>query len=302
MAKPPPHLRMLRPTLLGEPWLMNQGITTTVMCVQGEWPIIYCVDYINKVERYIEMYNPITGDEEAQVCRFPLKDIITGIDTCTIQQRDYIALASQNLQQYSQVQLWPFPLTWKPMIVWMGDFGTCGTIFFYEGKLYMANKTEECIMEFDASTTDLLPTGHTISTDIPGSDFVQSFIVTRLQGKEGKPKIMVIQYRNYENESGVVCMDMRGQHLWTIVNLPLEGLIMQPSDLCADERGNIFAADPQNDRVILIKEDLSIHTLIRTPDQVRALAWCEAAQQLYVCTFNKKKTLMLFARFRLAEM
>ena len=280
---------------------MNMGITTTVMCVQGEWPIVYCVDYLSNVQRYIEMYNPVTGDEESQVCRFLSKDIITGITTCTIQNRDYIALASKNLQQFSQIQLWPFPLTWEPMIVWMGDFETCGTIFFYEGMLYMANKPEDYVMEFDASTTDLVPTGLTLSTDIPSLDFVQSLLVTRQQGKEGKPKIVVIQYRDFNNESAILCMDMKGQHLWTIIDMPLEGIIMQPSDLCADKKGNIFAGDPMNNRVILIKEDLSIHTLIHTPEQVRCMDWCEAVQQLYVCTFNKKKTLMMFARFRLDE-
>ena len=297
----PSRPRTLRPKLLGEPWLMKMGITSTVMCIQGDKPIIYCVDYLNNVERYLEVFNPVTGDEEDMVCRLPLKDIITGITTCKIDNQDYIVVSSKNLQQYSEIELWPYPLTWKPTCGWMGDFETCGTVCVFEGKLYMANKTEECVMEFHTSSTELVPTGLTLSTDIPKIDFVQSMCVTRLQSKAGKPKIIVLQYRDYKNESAMLCMDFKGEHLWTIIDLQLDGMVLQPSDLCTDHRGHIFAGDPNSNRVIMIKEDLTIETLIRTPEQVRCMDWCDEAQQLYVCTFNKQKTHMMFARFQLDE-
>ena len=291
----------LRAKILGEPWLMRMGITSTVMCIQGDKPIIYCVDYLNNVKRYLQMFNPITGDEEYEIFNFPMKDSLMGITTCKIQDTDYIVVSQNNVQQYSEIQLWPYPLIQKPICAWVGDYNTCGTVCVFEDKLYMANKTEDCVMEFYTTNPELVPTGLTLSTDIRVVEFVQSMCVTRLWNKEGNPKIIVIQYRDYKNESGIICMDFKGEHLWTIIDLPLDGIPLQPSDLCTDHKGNIFAGDPNNDRVILIKEDLTIETLIKTPEQVRCMDWCEESQQLYVCTFNKKKTVMMVARFRLDE-
>ena len=113
-------------------------------------------------------------------------------------------------------------------------------------------------------------------------------------------KRFFIQYRNQKEESVVVVKNFRGQHLWTSENLIYEGKVLQPTDLCTDNNGHVFAADPMNNRVFVMSEDPVAHLLIETTGPIGCIAWCDVRQQLHVVHGNREETAQVCARFTIS--
>ena len=221
-----------------------------------------------------------------------------------------IAVSTQNTDDsWSTIELYNYPVLpvklgyqdEQPARVLGGQYDTCGNIYDFEGHLYRVNSVRENIEEIDVSRVPAGPTGTRVSTDIAGLKHVENFCVTRR--KDGR-KIVVFQYENFDNESVIECMDFRGQHLWRVEKQLVDNQIFSPTDICTDHRGQIFAADPDNNRVIVINEDGPIHTMVSVPGPIVGIVWSDKVQQLYVVHMDKDdkdKDITLFARFSITS-
>ena len=105
--------------------------------------------------------------------------------------------------------------------------------------------------------------------------------------KEGGEKVIVLQYLADAGwcNSIVKGITFQGQKLWRFGGLhssPIKGSLFQPFSICADQKGNIIAAEQESNRVMVIRKDRSLQTLLLASGRVGCIAWCDQAQKLYV--------------------
>ena len=137
-------------------------------------------------------------------------------------------------------------------------------LHFFDGKLLVSSWGT--ILEFHIDVASLQPTGHQIPV---GSDVSKVRSMCGLMWQE--TKAVVAQYEDKRGYYTVSCVAFTGTKLWQLGGLngaQLDGTLFLPDDVCTDEKGHIFAADPASMRVVVIFDDLKMQTLFRAPGRV----------------------------------
>ena len=109
------------------------------------------------VTKYIAIYNPETGMEEKVIFQLGAHDIIAGLIGFKIDFIPYLAVATRNLKDYSEIKLFG-DLFSDPITSFISGYYSCGVLHYYEGFLYLASKSDKAILELDVTNFPFTPT------------------------------------------------------------------------------------------------------------------------------------------------
>ena len=294
-----PSQKTLKALPCGKPWFLRESYKVYGrMCIYGT-KLIFCGTDTDVFSSFIDIYNVDTHKREASSCFIRPGDIVSGLCIVKMEGVPYIAISTENsfefLRQH-RFELWSFPSS-KPYYSYTTNPNTFTVIHSFDGTLLIANELEKTIHEFNVRSTPFKSTGLTIPTGFSMLYCVQSMCVL----KEADEKRLVIQYVGGGNDSEIKCLDYRGRQLWKMSDSPLDGRSFQPLGICTDGNGNIFSSEQDSNRVVVIKEDLSLQTLIHAPGKVWCVTWCDVTNRLYVLHSNERQTRMVISEFQIAE-
>ena len=240
-----------------------------------------------KSGRLLDVYNPETFDKERTVTMVGEQFNIAGLCALTIENAQFVAVSIHSMpigSKPSRVELWAVPIpARKPVYTFTNSRAMYGPICFSEGKLLIRNEGRGTLDELDASSIPFTPTGARIPTGIVLPSSVQSMCLVR----KNNEKHIVLQYLKDEGweDSRIKCINYEGQEMWKLEDLDASHLgerPFQPYGICVDEEGNIYSAEQESDRVVVIKKDLTIQTLLNAPGSVSCIGWSDHYQSLYV--------------------
>ena len=236
--------------------------------------------------RLLDVY-PETFEKERTVTMVEEKLNIAGLCVLTIENAQFVAISIHSIiaqSRPSRVELWAFPIpAGKPVYTFTNSRAMYGPMCFSEGKLLIRNEGRGTLDELDASSIPFRPTGARIPTGNAFPSRVQSMCLIR----KNNDKQIVLQYLRDDGweDSRIKCINYEGQELWQLGGLDaphLDGRRCQPYGICVDEEGNIYSAEQESNRVIVIKRDLSVQVLLNAPGSVSCVVWCDQTQKLYV--------------------
>ena len=249
--------------------------------------------------RFLDTYNPVTFEKESTVVRVEETFGISGFCTLTIDNSLLLAVAVNcvPIEKFlSRLELWSFPNpTEKPVYTQKGIYGP---MCISEGKLLIVNGLHLTVEELDISSLPLRQTNVRVQTGITFPGSVQSICLIENNGE----KQIVLQYLKdlgWE-DSRMKCINYQGEEIWHLGGLDapnLDGRSFQPYSICTDDEGNIYTAEQESKRIVLIKRDLSIQVLFDAPDRVGCIAWCNKTQKLYVVYDILEDVQMAIARY-----
>ena len=84
------------------------------------------------------------------------------------------------------------------------------------------------------------------------------------------------------SDSYIKCIDYQGQELWKFGKCLPDGSSFHPYSICTNHKGNVFVADPWEQQVVIIRKNLELQILFKTPGQIQRITWCDQTQKLYV--------------------
>ena len=233
------------------------------------------------------MYNPVTFEKERTVTVAEEKFNVAGLCALTIANAQFVAVSIHSIPIRShpgRIELWAFPNpAKKPVYTFTKSKAMFGSIFFSEGKLLVHNDEKGTLDELDVSSIPFSPTGVSISTGIALPSSTQSMCLIT----SGNEKQIVLQYLKDDGweDSRIKCINYEGQELWQLGGLDaphLDGTPFQPYGICVDEEGNLYSAEQESNRVVVIKRNQTIQTLFHAPGSVSCVGWCDQTQKLYV--------------------
>ena len=173
---------------------------------------------------------------------------------------------------------------------------------FSEGKLLIENGRWKTIEEMDVSSRPVKWTQLSIPTGInfPGS--LCSMYATR----NNEERLIVMQYFKDDGweDPKVNCINFQGQKLWQFGGhgTPLlEGIKYLPSSICIDNDGNVYTAERNTNRIIVIKKNSpNPEILFCARGRVGCIDWCNQSQKLYVAYDIKEGVLMAIQAYDIA--
>ena len=254
--------------------------------------------------KFIDVYNPVTFEKENTVCRIEENFAIGAFCSLTIENSLLLAVSiiSVPINKYpSRIELWPFPVSSRnPIYTFTIGSEMYGPMCYFEGRLLIWNEGRGTLDELDASSIPLRPTGLRVPTGILSSGSVQSMCLIT----NNSEKHIVLQYLKDEGweDSRIKCINFEGQELWKVGGLDaprLDGIPFQPYGICVDEEGNLYSAEQESDRVVVIKKDLTIQTLFCAPSRVGCVGWCDETQELYVVYDISEREQMAVAGYKI---
>ena len=237
--------------------------------------------------RLLDVYNPETFEKERTVTMVGEQFNIADLCALTIENARFVAVSIQSMpidSNPSRVELWAFPIpSTKPVYTFTEKDAKYGPMCFSESKLLIRNEGRGTLDELDASSIPFRQTGVSIPTGFALPSSLQSMCLIR----KNYEKQIVLQYLKDEGweDSRIKCINYEGQEMWNLGDLNaarLDGIPFQPYGICVDEEGNIYSAEQDSNRVIVIKRDLSVQVLLNAPGSVSCIGWCDQTQKLYV--------------------
>ena len=253
--------------------------------------------------RLLEVYNPVTFEKERTVTVAEEKFNVAGLCALTIANAQFVAVSIHSIPIRShpgRIELWAFPNpAKKPVYTFTKSKAMFGSIFFSEGILLVHNDEKGALDELDVSSIPFSPTSVSISTGIALPSSIQSMcLITSVNEKQ-----IELQYLKDDGweDSRIKCINYEGQELWRLDAPRLDGTPFQPYGISADEEGNIYSAEQESNRVVVIKKDLTIQTLFRVPSSVGCVGWCDQTQKLYVVYDILRREQMAIAGYKITE-
>ena len=249
--------------------------------------------------RFLDVYNPVTFEKESTVVRAEETFGIAGFCTLTIENSLLLAISVNcvPIEKFlSRLELWPFPNPAKKPVY--TQKGLYGPMCVSEGKLLIWNTLDGTVDELDISSLPLRRTSVRVRSGIAFPGSVQSMCLIENNGE----KQIILQYLKGVGweDSIMKCINYQGEELWHLGGLEapnLDGRSFQPYLICTDDEGNIYTAEQESKRIVLIKRDLSIQVLFDAPDRVGCIAWCNKTQKLYVVYDILEDVQMAIARY-----
>ena len=235
---------------------------------------------------FLDVFDP--GERKKEVELFRLTEEFTASDYCVLKvgHSHYLLvliLSVPNGRNRSRMELWSQPGKSSKLIHTLPNPTDYSALCICEDKLLFSSEITKTIDEFKVDTIPFKPTGLRIPSGVhfPGS--MQTMCVL----KEGREKVIAVQYLADEgwSDSIIKGINFQGHKLWQLGGLgssPFDGTIFQPFGICTDQKGNIFAAEQESNRVMVIRKDRSLQTLLLGPGRVGCIAWCDQSQKLYV--------------------
>ena len=269
----------------GQPHYLESNMEYSALCFHQGKLLMSGFQPLIESGRLLEVYNPVSFEKERTVTMVEEKFNIAGLCALDIENAQFVAVSIHSIlaidSRPSRIELWAFPIpAKKPIYTFTKRKAMFGPICFSEGKLLIHNENKGILDELDANSIPFSPTGVNISTGIAIPSSLQSMcLITNDNEKQ-----IVLQYLKDDGweDSRIKCINYEGQELWQLEAPHLDGTPFQPYGICADEEGNIYSAEQESNRVVVIKKDQTIQTLFHAPGSVSCVGWCDQTEKLYV--------------------
>ena len=258
---------------------------------------------------------------------FSSSSIVYGPCVCYTDTGKYIAVAIQRCNEFSEPsdrypdRIEMYTLDMKLHYRHTGSKSGCfGTLDYFDGIFLVYDKHFQ-ILQFDVSSFPITPTGNPIPTGIKG--IVRSMCSTFIKSI----KAIILTYEDEEGYYTMTCINYNGDRLWQLGGI-LAGIKVDntaylshddlrflvklwhrggledrflPDDVCVDDRGYIFAANPISFQVVVVKEDRIPKAIFQAPGRVWCVKWCEMNKKLYVIHINETRTSLMTAVLNVSE-
>ena len=266
----------LQAEIFGKQWTHPLDIYFVRMCLLRDKQLVYWVDQ----KQNCSIVNVCNNEGTLEVeHRTPSFDFIKGMCMVHINGKPFIvaSIMSRMLFQLSdRLELWSYPFSFKPLYVYKSEINSLNVLHCFDGHLLTNDDNKLKIDEYSISTNCVKPTGRSIPTGV-----VVCSIIGIVQNGE---KRLVIQNVDDRGLNSIRCINYRGQQLWQLGghNGPkIDGSMLLPNDVCTDEKGNLFLADPDSNRIIHVDNALKPRTLHTRPGRVVCVAWDTERNKLY---------------------
>ena len=287
-----------------EPWFFEHQFLSSKMCVYKD-KLIVSGFLQGMIPSPVMVYDIATGMKEAEVCSVARSTKAIGHSVISFDSATYTVVSLS----FERFELWPYP-TVQSKPVYIFSINSCSPAHtFHDGRLLLADAIAMVIREFDANGIPFLSTGKVIKTDLAIGNIVYKMCVFRRNSE----KNILLMYSDLSdhmsngqmffdrntllgtNLKGVVvkCIDYSGKSLWKLENHRLDGTLINPTDVCANDSGYIFIADGFNFRIVVLHCERviqSIETLFETPGKVVNIEWRKDTNQLVVMCDNPEDT------------
>ena len=203
--------------------------------------------------------------------------VLCGICTFQIGVLYYIASSVGYAQsEKTSIEIWPAPMgNQGPYSLYeYNKQGAYKALCLSSESLLAFNLKESRVEEFDISSVQIKPTGFTI----PIKSLLRRMCYLEQNGEKRLLYTCYDKLHTNDKAFRLACVDFTGSLLWQVGGQDN----FHPIYPCVDTIGRIWVIDIRTNRIVILRDDLKVETVLRHNGEITAIGWCGEENQLYV--------------------
>ena len=304
------NIERVKATEVGKPFKLKCSFNVHMCAFDNKLVLFGTENKAGHSSGEIEVYNTTTGQREGVL--YGTEECAMGICSYVLDGvRHIVASFSGLLDDLGDDAYYPdvtrawnvesnellYEVQRKP---WSSEIGR---LYHHNSIIYAFSWKNQNISGFDVKSKLRGKPSHVLSPNLPLPSGMSSFCVTDCHGDHR----LVVNYlpcypHEHRLKRNIKCVDFYGQELWNLGDRSPTTRSHTQTYLCTDNKGHIFASDPDNHRVIVIyEEDMSVETLVTTPGKVQDITWNKETQRLHVVYLNARCTKAFAVQYDIAK-